>query len=103
MRTDTGPETIASETRDVTTTCKRNTTLDNTMDALNDEDFVPDRITCGVGACAANGITQCFGGDLIVNCRPGAPELGDLTCDGRDEDCDGAVDVGGVREDARHP
>ena len=47
--------------------------------------------TCGTGACARTGIETCangaWGGD---SCMPGTPSS--ETCNGLDDDCDGAVD-----------
>ena len=48
--------------------------------------------TCGIGACAAVGASVCIGGVPTDTCVPGAPAAGDATCDGVDDDCDGAVD-----------
>ena len=66
--------------------------LDNDCNGTVDEDFRPAQIQCGVGACQRNGITQCFGGELLENCRPGSPAPGDIDCDGQDDDCDGRND-----------
>lgn len=47
---------------------------------------------CGVGACAATGVTSCAYGVVRDSCVPGTPALGDATCDAVDDDCDGAAD-----------
>ncbi len=46
--------------------------------------------SCGLGACAAM-VTACAGGVLGV-CTPGVPAANDVSCDGVDDDCDGAID-----------
>lgn len=51
---------------------------------------------CGVGACGATGQTVCSQGAVVDTCTPGAPAAGDATCDGVDDDCNGAVDDGFV-------
>ncbi|MCK6551504.1 hypothetical protein L6R52_37050, partial [Myxococcota bacterium] len=48
--------------------------------------------TCGTGACASSGLMVCASGALVDTCQPGAPAASDATCDGLDEDCDGAID-----------
>ncbi|HEY2728893.1 MAG TPA: choice-of-anchor Q domain-containing protein [Polyangia bacterium] len=48
-------------------------------------------ISCGLGTCAQT-VPACVGGVLGV-CKAGTPALVDL-CDGKDNDCDGAVDDG---------
>ncbi len=52
--------------------------------------------SCGVGACGATGQTVCSGGAPVDSCTPGAPAASDATCDGVDDDCNGAVDDGYV-------
>lgn len=44
----------------------------------------------GVGICARPGVCE----DGEWRCQPGEPLADDLTCDGRDEDCDGVIDEG---------
>ncbi|MGM0574977.1 MAG: putative metal-binding motif-containing protein, partial [Myxococcota bacterium] len=66
--------------------------LDNDCDGRVDEDFAPQATSCGVGACAATGETQCVGGDVVDTCEAGAPAGSDATCDGVDDDCDGTTD-----------
>jgi hypothetical protein len=48
--------------------------------------------SCGVGVCAASGVTRCERGAVVDSCAPGAPSASDNTCDGRDDDCDGSSD-----------
>ena len=72
--------------------------IDNDGDGQVDEDFVSMPTACGIGACAAQGATECVGGQLIDSCVSGAP--GEEVCDdGVDGDCDGTVDEGCVVED----
>jgi|GEM_PF-842710 len=66
--------------------------VDDDCDGTPDEDFPSETTTCGVGACAATGVTQCTGGGVTDTCEPGAPALSDASCDGIDDDCDGRVD-----------
>ncbi|MFQ5413156.1 MAG: MopE-related protein [Phycisphaerae bacterium] len=68
--------------------------IDDDCDGATDEDFVPTVTTCGVGACAGNtGQLVCDAGALIDTCDPfGGAAVDDATCDGVDDDCDGATD-----------
>jgi uncharacterized repeat protein (TIGR01451 family) len=71
--------------------------LDNDCDAGVDEAFVATPTTCGTGACAGTGATACVGGAVVDTCAPGAPlATDDVTCDGVDDDCNGATDEGYV-------
>ena len=66
---------------------------DDDCDGELDEDHAPEPSSCGVGACAAEGVQVCWGGTLLDSCEPGAaPSTSDATCDGVDDDCDGALD-----------
>jgi RHS repeat-associated protein len=66
--------------------------IDDDCNGVNDEDYVPDEVRCGTGACVATGLTSCVNGAVVDACSPGAPAHSDATCDGRDDDCDGASD-----------
>jgi len=66
--------------------------LDSDCDGEVDEDYRSSRISCGVGVCLSDGITQCFAGRERFNCREGQPQGDDVNCDGLDDDCDGEVD-----------
>jgi Calcium-binding EGF domain/EGF domain len=56
------------------------------------EDFVPQATTCGLGACAATGVTSCLNGTVFDSCSPGAAAPTDDDCDNIDDDCDGTRD-----------
>lgn len=71
---------------------------DDDCDGQLDEDYVPQAISCGTGACTASGTTACVAGAVVSSCTPGAPTGDDSACNGGDEDCDGAVDEGFVAQ-----
>jgi hypothetical protein len=64
---------------------------DNDCDGTVDEDFVPAATTCGVGGCQRAGETTCVEGAIVDSCVAAAPRS--ETCDGIDNDCDGATDA----------
>ncbi|MCC6876763.1 MAG: PKD domain-containing protein, partial [Sandaracinaceae bacterium] len=66
--------------------------VDDDCDGTNDEDYVSSPTACGVGACAATGSTSCISGSVLDSCTAGTPAANDATCDGIDDDCDGAND-----------
>ncbi len=72
--------------------------LDNDCDGSVDEDYVAVSTACGVGACAATGITSCEQGSVVDSCASGSPASADATCDGVDDDCDGESDEDFVAE-----
>ena len=73
--------------------------VDDDCDGEIDEDFIPGLGTCGIGACAAEGVTACINGTAVVtSCEPGIPAQIDDTCDGIDDDCDGQIDEDFVSE-----
>jgi len=62
--------------------------VDDDCDGLVDEDYVPE--DCGVGACASE--SACVNG-VVEACAEGQPlSDDDATCDGVDDNCDGAAD-----------
>ncbi len=66
--------------------------LDDDCDGRADEDWpVGGGCTAGRGACARAGTWQCAG-DARVACDAAAGPPGVETCNGVDDDCDGAVD-----------
>ena len=66
--------------------------VDDDCSGEADEDFLPDQTSCGVGACADTGLTTCVDGVEGDSCEAGTPAADDATCDGVDDDCDGAKD-----------
>jgi YD repeat-containing protein len=65
---------------------------DDDCDGDVDEDYLAVSTSCGVGACSSAGLTSCLDGLETDSCQPGAPASSDQTCDGIDDDCDGAAD-----------
>ena len=65
--------------------------VDDDSDGTNDEGYAPRTDACGVGACAATGLTSCVSGREFSSCTPGQPSP-DTTCDAVDDDCDGTAD-----------
>jgi len=66
--------------------------VDDDCDGIIDEDFASLPTSCGVGACSASGSTSCVLGSVLDGCTPGSPAASDPSCDGTDDDCDGASD-----------
>ena len=65
--------------------------IDSDCDGTADNGFVGTDTTCGVGECAATGVTTCTDGIIGDSCTPGTPS--DEICDdGLDNDCDGLTD-----------
>jgi hypothetical protein len=69
---------------------------DNNCDGAVDETFPELGTPCadGVGACMVQGNVVCAANALGVTCGAQAAEPRPETCDGTDEDCDGAIDDG---------
>jgi formylglycine-generating enzyme required for sulfatase activity len=65
--------------------------VDDDCDQSLDEDYLSIEVHCGVGACAATGMTACVGGVVQEDCAPGDPSA--EVCDGVDDDCDGLTDA----------
>jgi RHS repeat-associated protein len=66
--------------------------IDDDCDGVPDDDYVLLTTSCGIGACAAAGATSCVDGHIFDSCQAGTPAPADTTCDGIDDDCDGAND-----------
>jgi hypothetical protein len=66
--------------------------IDEDCDGAADDDYAARTTTCGVGACAAKGAARCVSGLAQDNCTAGNPAQ--ETCNGTDDDCDGAIDNG---------
>ncbi len=66
--------------------------IDDNCDGTEDEGYVSQSTSCGVGACGATGATSCVNGSVEDSCEPGTPAVSDATCDGVDDDCDGIAD-----------
>ncbi len=67
--------------------------VDDDCDGFVDEDFqIGQACTVGLGECLREGVRVCAGNTAGCSVVAGAPS-GEL-CDGRDNDCDGAVDEG---------
>jgi hypothetical protein len=66
--------------------------VDDDCDGTADEDYLSDESCFLPGACfASNAGSTCVGG-VETACQTGTPALDDATCDGIDDDCDGAPD-----------
>ncbi|MDB4988291.1 MAG: hypothetical protein JWN04_3469, partial [Myxococcaceae bacterium] len=48
--------------------------------------------SCGVGACAATGVTSCVQGQVHDSCVAGQPTTSDTPCNGLDDNCNGHID-----------
>ncbi len=66
--------------------------VDNDCVGGVDDGIAAVPISCGVGACYADGFKVCLEGALVDRCTPGTPAASDATCDGVDDDCDDSVD-----------
>jgi hypothetical protein len=66
--------------------------IDENCNNVPDDNYMPTGTTCGIGACASNGLLVCELGITRDTCSPGAPTGDDIECNGVDEDCDGFTD-----------
>ncbi|HEX2880689.1 MAG TPA: discoidin domain-containing protein, partial [Polyangiaceae bacterium] len=66
--------------------------VDDDCDGMKDENYPSQPSTCGVGACAATGTLSCLNGSVVDSCAPSAPADNDASCNGVDDDCNGAID-----------
>ena len=70
--------------------------IDNNCDGQADEDYEPLPVTCGFGACQAQGASTCVGGvedRALGTCTPNLAAAVPEVCDGQDNDCDGLTDA----------
>jgi len=66
--------------------------IDDDCNGAADEAYLSLDTTCGVGACAATGATSCTNGSVANSCTAGTAAASDASCNGIDDDCDGAKD-----------
>jgi hypothetical protein len=66
--------------------------INDDCDNATDEGYVSEATTCGVGECASTGVTSCVSGGVVDSCTPGS--ITAEVCNGKDDDCDGAIDNG---------
>ena len=66
--------------------------VDDDCDDFVDEAYAPQVTSCGVGACAATGMSSCVSGEVQDDCSPGSGTGADDDCDGVNDDCDSATD-----------
>jgi len=72
--------------------------VDDDCNEQIDEHYVSAPTNCGVGACAATGVTTCVAGSEGDTCIPGTPAPNDPTCDNLDDNCNGVADEDYVRQ-----
>ncbi|MBW2263467.1 MAG: SUMF1/EgtB/PvdO family nonheme iron enzyme, partial [Deltaproteobacteria bacterium] len=82
---------IDPEPGSVTPSCDN---LDNDCDGAVDEHFPLKGTVCseGIGACRDTGVYVCDGPGASLECNAVPASPGSETCNGLDDDCDGAVD-----------
>jgi hypothetical protein len=66
--------------------------IDNNCNGFVDESYASIQTTCGAGACGSTGATSCVNGIVADSCTSGTPAADDATCNGIDDNCNGAVD-----------
>ena len=66
--------------------------IDEDCSGVADDNFLRVHTTCGVGACAAAGLTECVDGVQGDSCVAGTPADSDADCDNVDDDCSGETD-----------
>jgi hypothetical protein len=76
--------------------------IDDDCDGSIDEDYQPMQTSCGIGACASTGQTECVNGIESDTCTPGLPEP-EVCDDTADNDCDGLTDCADVSDCSADP
>ncbi|HRE88482.1 MAG TPA: putative metal-binding motif-containing protein, partial [Myxococcota bacterium] len=66
--------------------------VDDDCDGQTDEHYAGAQTSCGTGLCARTGQNYCVNGAVINSCVAGQPAGSDASCNGVDDDCDGATD-----------
>ncbi len=66
--------------------------IDNNCSGTPDDGYLPALSNCGQGACSSTGRIECQGGMIVDTCTPGSQGIDDSSCNGIDDDCDGATD-----------
>jgi hypothetical protein len=66
--------------------------VDDDCNGATDEDYPNPASTCGTGACANTGTKTCVLGNVNDSCLEKSAAADDQTCDGVDDDCNGATD-----------
>ena len=66
--------------------------IDEDCDGRFDEHYLPLSTNCGLGECAATGLTYCQQGQVQNSCTPGEANTEPDLCNNNDSDCDGRID-----------
>jgi hypothetical protein len=67
--------------------------IDDDCNGVADDAYPSTPTNCGLGVCASTGEITCVDAQVVDTCTPGPQEEStDVTCDGRDGDCDGQTD-----------
>jgi glucose/arabinose dehydrogenase len=66
--------------------------VDDDCDGTPDDDYVSVETSCGIGGCSNTGATSCVNGEVEDSCTPGNPAPDDSSCNGVDDNCNGAND-----------
>jgi len=67
--------------------------VDENCNGINDESYISQITSCGIGVCITSGDTSCIGGAVVDSCIPLTSAFdSDWSCNSADDDCDGLVD-----------
>ncbi len=66
--------------------------VDDDCDGQNDEDYAADTSCFKAGFCAGGNVASSCSNGVETACATGVASVGDSTCDGVDDDCDGLFD-----------